>query len=138
NQQARLPEPAMQALADFARGDGHVFKDAATAAEFPGEVYALAPGESIGPAWDGKQYVATRDQMFVGVQAGYEASARSLDKLLSKLPPPRVMSSSHQTLLATLAGQETAVVMAVNDTRTPPGIYHPWNFWSATILAAEG
>ena len=27
---------------------------------------------------------------------------------------------------------------AANETHTPPGISHPWNFWSATILAAEG
>jgi hypothetical protein len=137
NQQAALPADAMAALNGFVAAGGKVFKDKTTSASFPGDVYDLTPGDSIGPKWDGEKYVATRDQMFVGVQASYEASAKSLDELLAQLPPPRVMSHSHQTLLGTLAGKKTAVVMAVNDTRTPPGIYHPWNFWSATVLAAE-
>lgn len=138
NQQADLPAEAMTALDGFVASGGTVFKDKTTAAHFPGEAYDLSPGDSIGPKWEGEKYVATRDQMFVGVQASYEASAKSLDALLADLPLPRVMSQSHQTLLGTLTGQNSAVVMAVNDTRTPPGIHHPWNFWSATILAANG
>ena len=138
NQQTPFPDAAMRALAEYSRQSGRVFKDATTAAELPGDVYLLPKGKSVGPEWDGKKYVATRDQMFVGTQAEYEVTAGSLDQLLAQLPPQRVTSASHHTLLGTLAGQDTMVVMAVNDTRTPPGIYHPWNFWSATILAARG
>ena len=138
HQQTPFPAPATAALAGFVAGGGRVFKDEASGAELPGQVFSLARGESIGPAWDTKQYRDTRDAHFVGVQAGYEAAARPLDQLLAQLPPPRVTSDSHHTLLATLAGREAAVVMAANDTHTPPGIHHPWNFWSATLLAAEG
>ncbi len=138
HQQTPFPAPATAALAAFSASGGRVFKDAASGADLPGQVFSLAPGEAIGPAWDPKQYRDTRDAHFVGVQAGYEAAARSLDKLLAQLPPPRVTSDSHHTLLATLAGREVAVVMAANDTHPPPGIYHPWNFWSATLLASEG
>ena len=138
HQQIPFPAPATAALAGFVAGGGRVFKDAASGADLPGQVFTLAPGESIGPAWEPKQYRDTRDAHFVGVQASYEASARSLDQVLAQLPPPRVTSDSHHTLLATLAGREAAVVMAANDTHPPPGIHHPWNFWSATLLAAEG
>ena len=137
-QQTPFPAPATAALAAFSAGGRRIFKDAGSSTDLPGQVFSLAAGESLGPALDPKQYRDTRDAHFVGVQAGYEAVARSLDQLLAQLPPPRVTSDSHHTLLATLAGRELAVVMAANDTHPPPGIQHPWNFWSATLLAAEG
>lgn len=135
NQQVRLPEPAMRALAEYVKAGGLIFKDPATSDDFPGTVYQLKA--SAPSAWDPNRYQPTRDRMFVATQAGYEGVARSLDELLSRLPPPRVTSDSHRTLLATRTGRDVAVTFAVNDSHPPPGIYHPWNFWSATVLAGE-
>ena len=54
---------------------------------------------------------------FVGTQAAYESVAKSLDELLAELPAPLVTSDSHRTLLATLEGTTSQVVMAVNDAK---------------------
>ncbi|MDA1015308.1 MAG: PQQ-binding-like beta-propeller repeat protein [Planctomycetota bacterium] len=155
-QQVRMPPSAMMALADYDKSGGRVFKDADTADVYPGTTFSLLPApiaDSNRPAWDTKKYSQTRDQFFVGTQAGYEAIAASLDKLLGELPPPRVHSSGHDVLLATMeppsiesalsnlpppkGPRVAAAVFAVNDKRTPPGIEHPWNFWSATILSSR-
>jgi len=152
-QQVRMPETAMSALDDYAATDGLVFKDLETADIYPGETFSLAPTpntEDQRPDWKPDEYVQTRDRHFVGTQAEYESIADSLDRLLSKLPPPRVHSSGHDVMLATLQPHEAiaseptepsprvaAAVFSVNDKRTPPGIVHPWNFWSATIISSR-
>ena len=40
-------------------------------------------------------------------------------------------------MLAEMDGRESFVAFVVNTTRPRPGIYHPWNFWCNTIMAAE-
>ena len=141
-QQVRLPEPAMQALAHYAQSGGVILKDKATAAEFPGRSFELIPqapdGKKLG-RWDGVKYQATRDQMFVGTLAAYEAVAEQLTELLAPLAPARVSTPTHEILTASLGGpgQDVAAAMIVNDTHPYPGIVHPWNFWSATIIATR-
>lgn len=136
-QKEPLPTEAMAALRDYAAAGGQVFKDEHTAPDYPGQVYTLAKADQPEQPWQPEKYVQTRDRIFVGTQAGYEAVAVSLAELLAKLDPPRIETPSHETLLASLRGRQLSVAFAVNDTHTPPGIYHPWNFWSATILASE-
>ena len=139
-QQARLPEPAMRALAQFTAAGGIIYKDKQTAADFPGRVFELVPqisdGKKLG-RWDGVKYQATRDQNFVGTLAAYEAVAAQLEQLLAPLGPPRVATPTHEVLTAALAGADIAAAVVVNDTHPPPGIVHPWNFWSATIMATH-
>lgn len=97
-----------------------------------------APAETAESRWDTKKYKGTRDAHFVGVQAGYERAAASMEKLLEGLPPPMVDADTHEVMLATLEGKDVSVVFAVNDRRVPPGIHHPeWNFWGARVLAAR-
>ncbi len=152
-QQVRMPETAMSALDDYVAADGLVFKDLETADIYLGEMFSLAPTPNTDdqrPDWKPDEYVQTRDRHFVGTQAAYESIADSLDRLLSKLPSPRVHSSGHDVMLATLQPDEeitseladtsprvAAAVFSVNDKRTPPGIVHPWNFWSATIISSR-
>ncbi len=135
-QKEPLPPAAMQALRDYASSGGQIFKDEHTAQDYPGTVYKLESVEAEQP-WEFDKYVQTRDRMFVGVQASYDALQASLSQILAKLDPPRVETPSRETLVASLRGRQLSVAFAVNDTHTPQGIYHPWNFWSATILASE-
>ncbi len=137
NQQVRFPEPAMQSLKDYVAAGGRIFKDLKTSEDYPGDTFSLNPSSAeTKTKWDFEKYRETRDRHFVGNRASYETIAGQLDKLLADVSLPRVTSRDHNTLVATLAGQDTSVVMAVNQTPVWPGIHHPWNFWSATVMAA--
>ncbi|MCE9530157.1 MAG: PQQ-like beta-propeller repeat protein [Planctomycetes bacterium] len=145
-QKVPLPETAMKALRTYSANGGRIFKDAETLIDVPGEVFDLTPDAKAKPSpWIFENYVATRDRMFVGTQAGYEASSAKLQAMLGKLTLPLV-DAPDNVLLATLQPKATAaesrpsvaaVVFAVNDTHPWPGIQHPWNFWSATIMASR-
>ena len=139
NQRVPLAKPAMKALRAYVKGGGLIFKDEKTAPYYPGTTFALAsepPGKDR-VKWDGSKYRNTKDAYFVGTLAGYENIAKSLDKLLEKLPPPRVTSETHNVLIDSLAGKDVLTVFAANDTHANPPIYHPWNFWHAMILPVE-
>jgi len=145
-QQVPYPAKTQAALTAFEKQGGRIFKDDATAITFPGESFTLKPNESS--KWDASAYNQNRDRFFVGVQAGYEGLSEPLAALLAKLPPPHVAAPTHDTMLATLKPQPQPIdepsgprivstVFAVNDRHPMPGVLHPWNFWSATIMANE-
>ncbi|QDU93779.1 PQQ-binding-like beta-propeller repeat protein [Lignipirellula cremea] len=153
-QQAPLPQGADAALRAYIAGGGHVFKDSGTGLDFPGQSYNLQPDAELVKAnrWQPEAYNPNRDKAFVGTLASYEAIAASLQELLGRLSPPHVTADSHQVMLAVLEPSPPAAagigeasdspkvvstVFAVNDRRTMPGIVHPWNFWSATVMAGR-
>jgi len=68
----------MKAVGDYIKGGGKVFKDAATAEFYPGEVFELKSAPTASE-WDISKYSPSRDGIFVAVQRNYEIVANSLE-----------------------------------------------------------
>ena len=119
-QRMALPAAVMVRLKEFQAAGGRIFKDPLSAPDLPGEIVSLRPDEHLAPDVGTSRHPI--GQRYLEMLRRYLLCRERLDALLRPLPPPRVRSNHPHILTASMAGRDTALVVAVNDTMVPPAI----------------
>ncbi len=137
-QRMPLPPEVMKQLHGFVANGGHIFKDPLTAPDYPGETVTLEPDESVQPEVGSSRHPI--GQRYLWMLRNYLQCRNRLEAILARLPPPHVRSDHPHLVTASMAGRETALVVAINDTLVPPAVHTAEASWfvQGFTLARKG
>jgi hypothetical protein len=126
-QRLLMPPEMMKKFQEYTDAGGKVFKDATTAAPYPGEVVDLSADASIKPDVGSSSHII--GARYLWMLQNYLTRKPRLDAVLARLPKPRVRSDHYHIVHAEMTGQEVSAVFVINDTMAPAAVHTAENWF---------
>ncbi len=117
----------MKKFQEYTAAGGKVFKDATTAAPYPGEVVDLGGDESIKPDVGSSGHMI--GARYLWMLQNYLKCKPRVEAVLARLPKPRVRTDHHHIVHAEMTGQDVSAVFVINDTMVPPAVQTAENWF---------